>query len=89
MSDTESADSRYDLIVMKGVDPEDVEVDADGTHRGPPRFRESSVETATGDERRSLSMYCPCGHYIRETTRRYKPMTVECQGSLPEVGGDD
>lgn len=77
------------VAVYEGVDPADVEILGDGTHRGPPRFKQldKKFEGAAGMNHYVFGLYCPCGHFLREITYPdlHRGRTITCEGSTMSV----
>lgn len=77
------------IAVYEGVDPSQVTVYDDGTHRGPPRFEETDkrFEGYAGMSHYLKAMYCPCGHFIRRVTYTDQPEldSVRCEGPTMTV----
>jgi len=91
MGDTERPGTAEELgiAVCEGVDPSEVTIHDDGTHSGPPRFKQTDRKFTdyAGMSHHLTAMYCPCGHFIRRVTFTDKPelQTVRCEGSTMTV----
>lgn len=77
------------IAVFEGIDPSEVTIYEDGTHEGPPRWKETEKQFmgAAGMNHYFMAMHCPCGHFIRRVTYTDRPehRRVRCEGPTMSV----
>jgi len=77
------------VAVFEGIDASEVTIYDDGTHEGPPRWKETDkkFEGYAGMSHYLKAMFCPCGHFIRRVTYTDRPEhgSVSCSGPTMTV----